>query len=112
MAIEESNEPVVESSAPVATETPAVSAISKSVRFMTVTSFRTNCLRIEGNWLEDAGFPVGTRVQIRVTPNRLVLEPVPTMEPSPLPQKRERRSWVHHYPNHKAPSLDFPVNSG
>jgi hypothetical protein len=106
---------VGESSAPVATETPEVAVISKPVRFMTVSAFRTNCLRIQGNWLEDAGFSVGTRVQILVTPNRLVVEPVPTVGPSPLPgkpQKRERPSWVHNYPNHKPPSFDFPIKSG
>ncbi len=34
-------------------------------------------LRVQGRWMERAGFPVGDRVRITVEPGRLVLTPYP-----------------------------------
>jgi Toxin SymE, type I toxin-antitoxin system len=33
-------------------------------------------LRLQGRWLERAGFPVGTRVHVDVSPRRLIVEAI------------------------------------
>jgi len=34
------------------------------------------CIRVEGRWLEESGFPVGASVLVKVEQERLVIEPV------------------------------------
>ena len=36
----------------------------------------TPSLRLQGRWLERAGFPVGTRVRVDVSPRRLIVEAI------------------------------------
>ena len=36
-------------------------------------------LRLKGRWLEKAGFSIGAKVRVDVTPGRLVIETVPVM---------------------------------
>jgi toxic protein SymE len=33
-------------------------------------------LRLQGRWLDQAGFPVGTRVRVDVSPGRLIVEAI------------------------------------
>jgi Toxin SymE, type I toxin-antitoxin system len=49
-------------------------------------------LRLEGRWLDKAGFSIGARVRVDVTPGRLVIETVPVIpERVPhLPRRAER----------------------
>jgi hypothetical protein len=35
-------------------------------------------LRLRGRWLEEAGFPVGAQIRVRVEPHRLILEVIDT----------------------------------
>jgi hypothetical protein len=49
-------------------------------------------LRLQGRWLDEAGFAIGMRVGVQVMPGRLVLE---TLGPKYAPEpdgKRARRS--------------------
>jgi hypothetical protein len=49
-------------------------------------------LRLKGRWLEKAGFSIGAKVRVDVTPGRLVIETVPVMpERVPhLPRRAEK----------------------
>jgi len=40
-------------------------------------------LRLQGRWLERAGFPVGARVRVDVSPRRLVVEAIEREDPAP-----------------------------
>jgi hypothetical protein len=42
-------------------------------------------LRLQGRWLAEAGFPVGSKVRVLVSPKRLVIEPV-----EKIPERRPR----------------------
>ena len=42
-------------------------------------------LRLQGRWLDEAGFAIGANVQVVVSPGRLVVE---VIEPEPESQKR------------------------
>ena len=58
-------------------------AVPPKARKLTVSHFdRRTALRLSGKWLETAGFPVGTRVRIDVSFQRLVVE---VAEPEPPP---------------------------
>jgi hypothetical protein len=47
-------------------------------------------LRIQGRWFERAGFPIGTRVSVRVLRKRLIVDVV--QEPPQVAPRRYRRS--------------------
>ena len=105
MAISESIELAADGSAAIEAQTPETPRSLKPLRTLTVSGGRPGTrLRIEGNWLKDAGFEAGMRVNVHVTHGRLVFELIPT-DPSLVTEARKpRRSWVHDYPNLK--SLD------
>jgi hypothetical protein len=49
-------------------------------------------LRLEGRWMDEAGFAIGTRVGVQVMPGRLVLEALGPKYPARPDVKRARRS--------------------
>lgn len=101
MAIEKSIRGAPVSSAPIDAQTPEPPPPLQSCRLLTVCP-GMKCgtrIRIEGNWLEDAGFKAGMRVKIIVDEGRLVVEAEPVPESTVENKRRKRRSWVHDYPN-------------
>jgi len=90
MAIAECTPAVPVSFEPSRVETPPPTAISKEVRFMTVSRGNPGprvqnkseagivpsvpLLRVQGQWMEKAGFEIGARVRVQVTPGRLLME--------------------------------------
>jgi len=46
-------------------------------------------LRLQGRWLEEAGFPKGTKVRVNVTSGCLVIRPIPTVSDRPPRLPRE-----------------------
>src|SRR6185312_11710952 len=40
-------------------------------------------LRLQGRWLEEAGFPKGTKVRVNVTSGSLVISPIPMARERP-----------------------------
>jgi hypothetical protein len=51
-------------------------------------------LRLQGRWLDEAGFAIGTRVGVQVMPGRLVLETLGPKYVAEPDGKRARRSCV------------------
>ena len=49
-------------------------------------------LRLRGHWLAEAGFPIGTKFRVDVTPGRLVIETLPVVpERDPhLPRRAQK----------------------
>jgi hypothetical protein len=45
-------------------------------------------IRITGRWVEEAGFPVGAKVSVEVSPGRIVIEPALPEEYKVSPPKR------------------------
>jgi hypothetical protein len=77
MAISESIELAADGSAAIEAQTPETPRSLKP-RTLTVSGGRPGSrLRIEGNWLKDAGFEAGMRVNVHVTHGRLVFELFP-----------------------------------
>lgn len=40
------------------------------------------CLRLQGRWLDEAGFVIGAQVQVQIDRGRLVVEIIDTKSPS------------------------------
>jgi hypothetical protein len=60
------------------TTVPRKPGAIKPVRFLTVAdlgSTKTPWLRLSGKWLEQAGFPVNSRVKVEVSEGRLTITP-------------------------------------
>jgi len=114
MANAESSEPAAVSSASTEAQTPELPRALKPIRSLKVTYGCTGAarVRIEGYWLEDAGFEIGRPVKVHVTHSRLIVELDPLPECGPTKKHRVRRSWVHDYPNLKPPGLDVPERDG
>jgi len=90
MAIADCTQEMPASLVPSEAESPAASTVSKAVRFLTVCEGnpgsrvfkKSECgivpsvplLRIQGQWVEQAGFEIGKRVRVQVAPGRLVFE--------------------------------------
>jgi hypothetical protein len=90
MAIAESTLSASVSFKPSTAETPPPVHISRQVRFLTVSRGNPGSracrrselgiipsvplLRVQGQWMEKAGFEIGTRVRVQVTPGRLLME--------------------------------------
>ena len=90
MAIADCTQEMPASLVPSEAESPAASTVSKEVRFLTVCrgnpgqrAFKkSECgvvspvplLRIQGQWMDQAGFETGKRVRVRIAPGRLVFE--------------------------------------
>ena len=110
MANAESSESAAVSSASTEAQTPESPRTLKPIRSLKVTYGLTGGarVRIEGHWLEEAGFEIGRRVKVHVTHGRLIVELEPLPECGPIQKSRVRRSWVHDYPNLKPPTLDVP----
>jgi hypothetical protein len=51
-------------------------------------------LRLQGRWLDQAGFAIGIGVRVQVTPGRLVLEVMEAESVVEAPIKRPRRSFA------------------
>lgn len=95
MAVAKSIEPPTESSASNEAQRPAVPPISKPLRSFTISCGQKGPrLRIEGEWLGNAGFETGSRAKVLVMPGWLLVEAIPK-PPEPEPK---RRSWGHKYP--------------
>jgi len=90
MAIADCTQEMPASLVPSEAESPVASTVSKAVRFLTVCQGnpgprvfkKSECgvvppvplLRIQGQWMEQAGFEIGKRVRVRIAPGRLVFE--------------------------------------
>jgi toxic protein SymE len=48
-------------------------------------------IRITGRWVEQAGFPVGTHVNVEVSPSRIVIEPI---HPEEYPVSPPKRTYI------------------
>ena len=48
-------------------------------------------IRISGRWVEEAGFPVGTHVNVEVSPSRIVIEPI---HPEAYPANPPKRTYI------------------
>jgi Toxin SymE, type I toxin-antitoxin system len=48
-------------------------------------------IRISGRWVEEAGFPVGTHVNVEVSPSRIVIEPI---HPEEYPVSPPKRAYI------------------
>ncbi|WP_087588172.1 SymE family type I addiction module toxin [Klebsiella pneumoniae] len=51
----------------------AARGIARAIRQLTV-GYVSAALSLNGDWLEQAGFPVGTQVRVSVSPGKLVIE--------------------------------------
>jgi hypothetical protein len=90
MAIAESTPSASVSFEPSTAETPPPVHISRQVRYLTVSSGNPGSrassrwelgiipsvplLRVQGRWMEAAGFEIGARVRVQVAPGRLLFE--------------------------------------
>jgi len=90
MAIADCTQEIPASLVPSEAESPVASTVSKAVRFLTVcegnpgsrVSKKSECgvvppvpfLRIQGQWVQQAGFEIGKRVRVQIAPGRLVFE--------------------------------------
>jgi hypothetical protein len=90
MAIADCTQEMPASLVPSEAESPAASTVSKAVRFLTVCRGnpgervlkKSECgvvppvplLRIQGQWMEQAGFEIGKRVRVHIAPGRLVFD--------------------------------------
>ena len=61
---------------------------AKSLADMTTPS-PVPFLRLQGRWLEEAGFPKGTKVRVNVTSGCLVIKPIPIVSERPPRLPRE-----------------------
>jgi hypothetical protein len=65
---------------------PPVNAPPLKPRTLTVSDGPHGAaLRLQGRWLEQAGFAVGTRVHVQVSTGRLIVEALPVAPPSDPP---------------------------
>jgi type I toxin-antitoxin system toxin SymE len=90
MAVKECKRDVPMSFDLITADTPDSTSVSKEVRFLTVCRGNPGprihtkselgivppvpLLRVQGQWMEEAGFEIGRRVRVRVAPGRLVFE--------------------------------------
>jgi len=60
---------------------------------------RSASLRLNGSWMEEAGFTTGTKLDVRMTPGCLVITALPTVTPlmkvlnstTHLPEKKQQQ---------------------
>lgn len=104
MADAKSIEPPTESSASNEAQTPATPPRLKPMRSFTVSfGQRGPRLRMEGQWLREAGFETGVRAKVLVMPGWLLVEAIPIPEPTVVAEPKRR--WARDNPDFRPVDL-------